>query len=147
MIDQITSDLKAAMLAHDTLRVGVLRMLRAEIKNQEIATGAELTDADLQGLIRKEVKKRRDAVSMYTQGGAAARAEQESAEAEILAAYLPAAPDNTLVTEFLRTTFTDQNLAGNPAAKGMLIRTAREHFGANLDGSTLASLVDQVLSA
>jgi uncharacterized protein len=147
MIDQISSDLKAAMIAHDALRVGVLRMLRSEIKNQEIAlgSGAQLNDEQILNVIRKEVKKRTDAATAYAQVGSTERAELETSEATLLRAYLPAGPTEEVILAFLQKTLAEHADSAENQKKGLLIRAAREEFGQSADGGTVAKLVDQIL--
>lgn len=71
------------------LRLSTLRVLLAEIKNAEIAAGAELDDQGVVSVITREAKKRREAVAEYERAGRADLVAKETAEADILAAYLP----------------------------------------------------------
>ena len=66
---QIISDMTAAMKAQDAARTSTLRMLKAAITNREKEGGGELTDEDIQKLLRSQVKQRRDSVEQYEKGG------------------------------------------------------------------------------
>ena len=95
MYDRITADLKNAMRARDKLRVSVLRMLIAAMRNKEIEKrghggDSTLTDDEQMVVVRSEAKKRRDAIEEYTKAGRADSAAQEQAEKKILEEYLPA---------------------------------------------------------
>jgi len=89
---KITADLLAAMKAGDTLKRDVLRMLDAMIKNTEIEKlkkEAGLDDSEVQEVISRAVKQRKDAASQYTAGNRPELAEKENKEIEILITYLP----------------------------------------------------------
>jgi uncharacterized protein YqeY len=89
---KITQDLLTAMKAGDTLKRDVLRMLDAMIKNTEIEKlkkAEGLTDSEVQEVISRAVKQRKDAAAQYIAGNRPELAEKENKEIEILAGYLP----------------------------------------------------------
>lgn len=87
--EQITKDLQDAMKSGDTLRKETLRMARSAIKYAEIERIAELDDAGVQDVLRKEIKQRRESVEEYERAKRMDLADKERAEATILEAYLP----------------------------------------------------------
>lgn len=89
LFEQLTSGLKTAMKAGDSLKVGVLRMAIAALKNKEIELKRALTDVDVQEIIRKEAKKRKESIAAFTAGGRADLAAHESEELALLEPYLP----------------------------------------------------------
>lgn len=83
-----------AVKERDALRAGTLRMLQAAIHNREIekhgkGETAPLTDDEVCEVVRREAKKRKEAISLYMQGGRAELAEKESRELKVLEVYLP----------------------------------------------------------
>ena len=88
---QMNEDLKDAMKARDALRIAVLRMTLAEVKNARIKKGKDetLTNDEVIQVLRSAVKKREEAVEEYGRAGRADLADKEGAEAAILKAYLP----------------------------------------------------------
>ena len=89
---QISEDLKNAMKSGDTMKRDTLRMLDAMIKNTEIEKLKKeegLSDAEVQEVIARAVKQRRDSVAQYTAGGRPELAEKENQEIEILMDYMP----------------------------------------------------------
>jgi len=88
--DQLMEDLKDAMRSGDELRKQTIRMARAAIKNTEINKMAELDDAGVQDVLRKEIKQRRESADEYEKGNRMDLADKERAEAAMLEAYLPA---------------------------------------------------------
>src|SRR3954468_24572454 len=91
---RIDEDLKSAMKARETERLGVLRMLKSSLKLASIEQGgaeARLDDASAMAVVRKEVKKRQDAIEGFEKGNRPELAAKERAELEVLQAYLPRA--------------------------------------------------------
>src|SRR5437867_5025951 len=92
VIERVDSDLKEAMRARDTTKLGVLRMLKSALKYAAIAKpGAEteLSDADAAQVIRKQAKQRQDSIESFEKGGRPELADKEREELSILKAYLP----------------------------------------------------------
>jgi len=85
----ILDDLKQAMLKKQADRVSVLRMLTAELKNARIAKNADLDEVEEVGVLKKEVKKRQEAIEMYKKGKRQDLVDQEKAEIKIIKTYLP----------------------------------------------------------
>lgn len=86
---RVLDDVKTAMKAGDKLRLSVLRMLTAEMKNREVVDSVELTDAVVSAAIEKMIKQRRDSEKQYTDGGRPELAAKEADEIKILMVYLP----------------------------------------------------------
>src|SRR5260370_24127576 len=90
--EQIDLDLKEAMRAKDTTKLGVLRMLKSALKYGAIAKSdaeAELSDAEAVQVIRKQAKQRQDSIESFEKGGRAELADKEKQELAILNTYLP----------------------------------------------------------
>jgi hypothetical protein len=88
--EQITEDMKAAMRAKDSERLGTIRLLTAAIKQKEVDERIELDDAAVIAVIDKMVKQRKDSITAFEQGDRADLAAKEAAELVVLQAYLPA---------------------------------------------------------
>ena len=86
---QITEDMKAAMRAKETARLGTIRLLLAAMKQREVDERIELTDADVMGIIEKMIKQRRESIVQYEKGGRADLADAEKFEVGVLSGYLP----------------------------------------------------------
>lgn len=92
MRERITTDIKTAMRGKDALTLEVLRMIQAAIGNLEIEKRTkkeEVTDLDIIAVIKKEVKKRRESIDIYTKAARPELAEKEANELAILQKYLP----------------------------------------------------------
>ena len=89
--DQLTEDMKQAMKDREAgkLRLSVIRMVRANIKNVEINEKKELNDDEVLAILLKEVKMRQDSLVEFEKAERSELAEQAKAEIEILKKYLP----------------------------------------------------------
>ena len=87
--DQITEDMKTAMRAKDSERLGTIRLLLAALKQKEVDERVELDDAMVVAIVDKMVKQRKDSIAAFTTGGRADLADKEAAEIKVLEVYLP----------------------------------------------------------
>ena len=86
---QITEDMKTAMRAKDTARLGAIRLLLAAIKQREVDERIVLSDADVLAIIEKMNKQRRDSISQYEAANRQDLADVEKFEMTVLASYMP----------------------------------------------------------
>src|SRR5665647_1933827 len=86
---KITEDMKTAMRAKETARLGAIRLLLAAMKQCEVDERVELSDADVVAIIEKMNKQRRDSISQYEAAGRQDLADVEKFEMSVLAAYMP----------------------------------------------------------
>ncbi|MES1988803.1 MAG: GatB/YqeY domain-containing protein, partial [Pseudomonadota bacterium] len=86
---QITEDMKAAMRAKDSARLGAIRLLQAAIKQREVDERIELSDADVITAIEKMLKQRRDSIAAYESANRTDLADVEKYEVSVLQGYLP----------------------------------------------------------
>lgn len=89
LTERVRLELTESMKARDAARTSTLRMLQAAIKNEQIEKGHELSDEEAETVIRRAVKQRQDSIEQYTKGGRQELADKESAELQMLQAYLP----------------------------------------------------------
>ena len=87
--DQITEDMKAAMRAKDSVRLGTIRLLTAAMKQKEVDERVVLDDAMVVAIVDKLIKQRKDSVAAFTQAKRMDLADKETAEIAVLQAYLP----------------------------------------------------------
>ena len=143
LADQITDDMKSAMKAGEKARLNVLRNLRAALKNSAIEKGgadAVLDDAEVLAVIRKQIKQRQDSVASYRDGGREDLAATESAEAEVLAAYLPAPLSDREIAELVDQAIADTG-AGSMKDMGKVMALLQERTEGRADNRTLSTAV------
>ncbi len=106
--EQLTEAMKQAMRAQDKARLGVIRLVLAAIKQQEIDTRQEQDDVAVLAVLDKMVKQRRESIRQYTEAGRLELAEQEQFEINVIQEYLPQALSDeelaALVAEAIATT-------------------------------------------
>lgn len=93
LVTQIGDELKAAMKSGDAKKRDTLRLLQSALKNVAIEKRkplADFTDAEVEGVVKRLVKQRKDSIEQYQAGGRADLVSQEEAELALLAPYLPA---------------------------------------------------------
>lgn len=148
--EKIQNDISDALRAGDELVKSTLRMALAAIKNAEVA-GSEavvLTDEQVVGVLRSEVKKRLESAQIYTEAGRQELADKESREAVILQGYLPAAMDPAELASIVAEEVAKAADAGQtgPKAMGGIIKAVRDRVGDRADGSAIASAVKSATS-
>jgi uncharacterized protein len=145
---RIDSDLKEAMRARDTTRLGVLRMLKSALKYAVIAksgTESELSDAEAAQVIRKQVKQRQDSIESFEKGGRAELAAKEKEELSILQSYLPQAMSADELSKAVRETISEVG-ATSRAQMGAVMKALQAKIAGRADGKTLSAEVQKQLS-
>lgn len=145
MMDKIQSDLKQAQLARDDVKVSTLRLLLSEIKNAQIAKGVPLLDEDIVTVVKKEIKKRKEASSAFRNGNREEAAQKEEAESRILEGYLPTQLSNEELTKVVEDTITEIGASGIQDM-GKVIGAVMDKVKGNADGGTVSALVKTKLS-
>lgn len=147
---QIREQIKDAMKARDTVRLGVLRGLVTAFTNELVATKRmpteELTDEQALAVISRAVKQRKDSIEQFTKGGRADLAENEQAELAILQTYLPAQMSRDEVLVVAKTKMAELG-AIDPTKKGMFMGTLMKELKGKADGDTVKSVVDELLTS
>lgn len=136
----ITDDMKAAMRAKDTARLSTIRLLLAAMKQREVDERIELTDADVLGIVEKEIKKRRDSVAQYTQAGRTDLAENENAEIVVLSGYLPQQLSEAEVAAELDRAITESGAQG-AKDMGKVMGLLKSRLAGRTDMGKLSGLV------
>lgn len=109
---QITEDMKTAMRAKDSARLGAIRLLQAAIKQREVDERIELTDADVITAIEKMLKQRRDSIAAYESAKRDDLADIEKYEVSVLQTYLPQQLTEAEVLSILEQVVLDTGAAG-----------------------------------
>ena len=148
MQERVDSDLKEAMRAKDTRKLGVLRMLKSALKYAVIAKSgaeAELSDAEAAQVVRKQVKQRQDSIESFEKGGRAELAAKEKEELLILDAYLPQAMSSDELAKVVRETIAETG-ATSKAQMGGVMKALQAKLAGRADGKTLSQEVSRQLS-
>jgi uncharacterized protein YqeY len=109
---QITEDMKTAMRAKDSARLGAIRLLQAAIKQREVDERIELSDADVITAIEKMLKQRRDSIAAYESANRTDLADVEKYEVSVLQEYLPQQLTEVEILSILDQVVADTGAAG-----------------------------------
>jgi uncharacterized protein YqeY len=144
--DQITEDMKAAMRARDSERLGTIRLLLAACKQKEVDERVELDDVLVIAIIDKMIKQRRDSIEAFTKAARQDMADKEAQEITVLAAYLPARLTSDEVLAVVKTIVTELNASG-PGDMGKVMGAAKAKLAGKADMGQVSSAVKAVLAA
>ena len=109
---RITEDMKTAMRAKDSARLGAIRLLQAAIKQREVDERIELDDGQVIAVIEKMLKQRRDSISQYEAANRQDLADAEKYEVAVLQEYLPQPLTDEEVGAILDKTIADTSASG-----------------------------------
>jgi|SRR4051812_3268735 hypothetical protein len=146
-LERVDSDLKEAMRAKDATKLGVLRMLKSALKYAAIAKSdaeADLNDAEVAQVIRKQVKQRQDSIESFEKGGRTELAEKERQELSILNVYLPQAMSPEEVSRIVREIIEEAG-ATSKAQMGAVMKALQAKLAGRVDGKTLSAEVQRHL--
>jgi uncharacterized protein YqeY len=143
--ERITEDMKAAMRAKDSARLGTIRLLQAAIKQKEVDERVTLDDAAVVAIVDKLIKQRHDSVAAFQQAGRQDLVDQESAEITVLQAYLPARLSAEEVEAAVRAIVTETGATG-PADMGKVMGAAKQRLAGKADMATVSQAVKQALA-
>lgn len=148
--ERIRQDLTSAMRARDEVAKATLRSVLTSISKAEVSgkAQAELDDDQIVGVIRSELKKRREAAGIYSEAGRTELAEQEEAEAEVLSDYLPAELGDEALARIVDEEVEKAQESGFTGLKAMgpVIKAVRDRVGAQAEGSRIAAAVKSALT-
>jgi len=141
LMQRLQDDYKAALRARDERKVGTLRLLFARAKNTAIEQRVdEVDEATLLSLIQKEVKQREDSITQYEAGRRADLVAVETAERDILRAYLPAELSEEEIRAVIRRVIAETGAQGK-ADMGKVMRPVRTELKGRADGGRINRLV------
>jgi len=143
--EQITEDMKTAMRAKDSERLGTIRLLLAALKQKEVDERVELDDAMVVAIVDKMVKQRKDSIAAFTTGGRADLADKEAAEIKVLEAYLPQRLSADEITAEVARIVAELGASG-PGDMGKVMGAAKTRLAGKADMGLVSGAVKQALS-
>ena len=143
--DQSTEDMKNAMRAKDTGKLGTVRLLLAEIKRKEVDERIELTDAHVTAIVEKMIKQRKDSITQFEAGGRADLADIEKAELVHLTGYMPAGLSDDEVAAEVAAAVAASGAAG-PQDMGKVMAIVKPKLAGRADMTVVSALVKKALA-
>ena len=148
LADRLQADLTVSMKARDVLRTTTLRSAIAAVKEARVAgaSARELTDADVEALLRTQVKRRDEAAEAFRSGGREEQASRELAEKAVLEEYLPAGLDDVELTRLVDETLAREGFS-EPAQMGQAMKAVMAEVAGRADGKVVSALVKERLGS
>ncbi|MEA2109245.1 MAG: GatB/YqeY domain-containing protein [Pseudomonadota bacterium] len=143
--ERLTEEMKTAARAKDKLKLSTIRMVRSEIKNQEISRRHELGDDEILKLLGTMVKQRKDSISQFKKGGREDLAAKEEQELEILGVYLPEQMAATEIESIVKTVIAETGAAGKKDM-GKVMQAVMARVAGRADGKEINRMVSSLLS-
>ena len=143
---RISDDMKAAMKAKESARLGAIRLLLAAIKQKEVDERVELDDTAVLVVIEKALKQRKDSITQYEAAGRQELADAEKFEVEVLSAYMPQ-PLSAAEVEAIVAAAVTQSGAADPQDMGKVIALVKPQVAGRADMGEISKLVKARLSA
>lgn len=143
--ERLTNDMKSALRNRETVRLGLIRMIRAQIKNREIAKGNELPDEDVVEVVSSLIKSRREALEFAVKGDRRDLVSQAEKELEILKSYLPDQLSEEEVRSMVREAI-DQSGAAGPRDLGRIMGAVMPRVKGRADGRLVNDIVRECLA-
>jgi len=143
--DQITEDMKTAMRAKDSERLGTIRLLLAACKQKEVDERVVLDDAAVVAIVDKLVKQRKDSIEAFTKAGRQDLADGEAAEVQVLQSYLPARLSADEIAAEVNAIVAELGAAG-PGDMGKVMGAVKARLAGKADMGKVSSLVKTRLS-
>ncbi len=145
--DRLDADLRDAMKRRDELVVSTLRMAIAAVRNEEVAGDAArtLSDAEVQAVLTREMKKRRDAAAAFADAGRAEQAERERSEERVLEGYLPGQLSDEELAAAVAKALDGLDLSGKQAM-GPAMKAAQAEVAGRAEGGRVAAEVRRRLA-
>ena len=138
--EKINDDMKAAMKARETEKLGAIRLLTAALKQKEVDERIEITDEVVLAIIEKMLKQRKDSIAQFTTGNRLDLAAKEEFEVGILSAYMPQQLSEADVAEILNGVINETGAASSKDM-GKVMNALRPKVAGRADMGKLSAMV------
>jgi len=143
--ERITEDMKAAMRAKDSQRLGAIRLLQAAMKQKEVDERVTLDDAAIVGILDKLIKQRKDSIDAFAKAARQDLVDKESAEMAVLQAYLPARLSAQEIAAEVQAIVAELGASG-PADMGKVMGAAKQRLTGKADMGAVSQAVKAALA-
>ncbi len=143
--DQITEDMKTAMRAKDSERLGTIRLLLAACKQKEVDERVVLSDTDVVAIVDKLIKQRKDSIEAFQKAERTDLADKEASEMKVLQAYLPQRMGADEVLAAVQAIVAELGAAG-PGDMGKVMGVVKTRLAGKADMGTVSGAVKAALA-
>ena len=141
---RLEQDLKTAMKAGDKRRVGTLRLVLATLKNEKIQAQRALTDEEIESVLRRAVKQRKDSIEQYARGGRQDLVDGETAELAIIEEYLPQGLSEADIEGAIRSVIEEKGLTSQKDV-GLAMKEVMARHRGRVDGKRAQEIARRLL--
>ena len=145
MLEKLQQQLKESMKNKDEMRTSVLRMLISEFKYAQIEKKSALDDAEATQVVKRAIKKRKEAIEMYEKGGRSDLASKESAELKILQEFVPAEMDEATIRQKVDEVIAELGVT-EKKDMGRVIKEVLARYKGLIDGKMAQKIISEKLS-
>lgn len=139
--DEVTTEMKTAMKAKDTVRLATIRLIRSGLQNAAIeAKTDKVNDEQAIAVLKKMAKMRQESIKMFTDGGATDRAELEQAELDVIGKWLPTLADEETTRAWV---LEAMEAAGDKKNMGKIMGALMRAHKADIDGNLAKEIVKE----
>ncbi|WP_367065312.1 GatB/YqeY domain-containing protein [Oryzisolibacter sp. LB2S] len=143
--DQITEDMKTAMRAKDSARLGTIRLLQAAMKQKEVDERITLDDAAIVAIVDKLIKQRKDSIAAFEGAGRQDLADKEKAELDVLKAYLPERMSESEILDAVKAIVAEVGAKG-PGDMGKVMGVVKTRLAGKADMGQVSAAVKAALA-
>lgn len=144
--DQIMADIKAAMIAKDSVKLNTLRFLHAAIKQKEIDSRPNpLTADDVMAVVKKLVKQRKESIDQFATAGRTDLVDQETAELKVMEVYLPAQMSREQIEQVVADVIKETG-ASSIKDMGTVMKAVQAKTAGSADGKTISEVIKSKLN-
>ncbi|MCD2164349.1 GatB/YqeY domain-containing protein [Comamonas koreensis] len=142
---QITEDMKTAMRAKDTERLGTIRLLQAAMKQKEVDERVELDDTMVIAIVDKMIKQRKDSIAAFETAGRQDLADKEKSEIDVIKAYLPQRMSAEEVTAAVQAIVAELGASG-PGDMGKVMAAVKTQLAGKAEMGQVSAAVKAALA-
>ena len=144
--DKIQSDIAEAMRTKDTLKLGVLRMMKTAVKNKEVEKMKALEQPEVLAVFNSLVKQRKDSIDQFRKGGREELAQKEEAEIKVIESYLPAAASEDDIRRAIEEAIQETGASSMKDIGKVMKATQSRLAGKTADGARVSQMVKEKLA-
>jgi uncharacterized protein YqeY len=135
---------RTALKAHDKPRVSALRLISAAIQERDIASKAQISDADIPALLQKMIKQRRESLAIYEKAGREAQAAQEANEITVIEEFLPQPMGEAEIGDAITAAIKEVG-ATSPKEMGKVMAALKARHAGRMDFGAASARVKDLL--
>jgi len=146
LLERLTYDYKEALKQRNEVKKSVLNFVLAKIKNKKIELQKDLEDADIIGILKKEVKEILETIGFLEKANKPDELEIERQKKLLLEFYLPATMNKEQTAELIDKFITDQNITDLKTQRGLLMKDLMANYKGQIDGNLVNEIINEMIS-